>query len=383
MSTIRNINSGGRGGAQSGTRRRVTINDLAGRLDMSKSTVSRALNGYSDISETTRVRVAKMAKKMGYSPLSHAQAIRTGRVRALALVLQMDEPDRHNPFLHEFLVGACEAASGFGWTLTVATAASDEDMKSVLNRLIDEHKADGFILPRTQVNDARVCLLRARGVPHILYGRTEHGLSEGRLRGSWYDVLGENAMTRAVHRLAEFGHKRIAYVGSSLNFNYSLLRKEGFLSGLQDVGFPHDAGLVRDGARTREQGLAETRVLLQNDHPPTAIVYATDMAALGGYDAIDELGLLVGKDVSVISYDGAPEAQYARPALTTYSVDTRRAGERLAELLIRQIRGEAADKLRELEEAVLVERASDGPMSVSSGQLGEFIKITRNQNRED
>lgn len=374
MSAIRNIKANGQKSAQSGVQSRVTINDLASNLGMSKSTVSRALNGYSDISETTRVRVSAMAKKMGYSPLSHAQAIRTGRVRALALVLQMDEPDRHNPFLHEFLVGACEAVSGFGWTLTVATAASDEDMKSVLNRLIDERKADGFILPRTQVNDPRVHLLRARGVAHILYGRTEHGVAASRLSGSWYDVLGEKAMTEAVQRLATFGHKRIAYVGSSLNFNYSLLRKEGFLSGLREVDYLRDDTLLRDGARTREQGLAETRALLQCDQPPTAIVYATDMAALGGYDAIGELGLRVGVDVSVISYDGAPEAQYARPALTTFNVDTRRAGGRLAELLIRQIRGEAADSLRELEEAVLVERASDGPATISSKQLGEIIK---------
>ena len=117
---------------------------------MSKSTVSRALNGYSDISESTRKRVERTAQRLGYRPLSHAQAIRTGRVRAIALVLQNDEPDQHNPFLQEFLAGACEAASDLGWTVTISTAKSDQDMDAVLNRLIEERKADGFILPRTK-----------------------------------------------------------------------------------------------------------------------------------------------------------------------------------------------------------------------------------------
>ncbi|WP_058239297.1 LacI family DNA-binding transcriptional regulator [Shimia marina] len=354
--------------------RRVTINDLAAQLGMSKSTVSRAMNGYGDISESTRQRVARTAKKMGYQPLSHAQAIRTGRVRALALVLQMDAPDRHNPFLQEFLMGACETASGFGWTVTVSTATSDADMLDVLGRLIDERKADGFILPRTEVQDARVALLRARDVPHVMYGRTEHGLSAGQQKGSWYDILGEAAMCSAVTRLASLGHTRIGYVGSRLNFNYAHLRREGFKAGLVAARLPLEAQLMRDGARTRKEGAEEVRALMQLALPPTGIVFATDMAALGAYDALADLGLTVGKDVSVIGYDGVPESEFVRPGLTTYHVDTRRAGARLAELLIRQIRGEAAETLREVSEARLIERHSDGPPRCSAEALAKKLK---------
>lgn len=341
---------------------------------MSKSTVSRALNGYSDISEGTRARVAGAAKRVGYQPLTHAQAIRTGRVRALALVLQMDEPDRHNPFLQDFLMGACEAASGCGWTVTIATATSDQDMLEVLKRLIDERKADGFILPRTEVQDPRVELLREQDIPHIMFGRTEHGLPSTQQKGSWFDVLGEAAMCNAVMRLAGLGHERIAFVGSTTNFNYSHLRRDGFLTGLKAAGLNGDYSLVKQGARTREEGAAQTRALMQLSEPPTAIVFATDMAALGAYTVLAELGLEVGHDVSVIGYDGVPEAEYARPALTTYAVDTRRAGARLAELLIRQIRGEAAETLREVSEAILVERQSDGPPLQTSAQLAQKIQ---------
>lgn len=374
MNAIRNLTKQSDNTGSSPRRGRVTINDLAERLGMSKSTVSRALNGYPDISEATRLRVSSMAKKIGYQPLSHAQAIRTGRVRALALVLQTDEPDRHNPFLQEFLMGACEAASAHGWTVTIATATSDADTLTVLDRLIDEHKADGFILPRTEVQDARVDLLRSKSVPYIMYGRTSHGVPPAQQEGSWVDILGEAAMCSAVTRLAGLGHERIAYVGSTSNFNYSHLRRDGYKAGLAVAGLAYDPDLIKSGARTREEGAAQARQLLLHPEPPTGIVFATDMAALGAYSAVSDLGLEVGRDISIIGYDGVPEAEYARPSLTTYWVDTQRAGGRLAELLIRQIRGETAEALREVSEAKLIERQSDGPPAQTSAQLALKIK---------
>ncbi|WP_247738848.1 LacI family DNA-binding transcriptional regulator [Shimia sp. R9_2] len=377
MSAIRHPSEKDMRAPQNRAGRRVTINDLAAHLGMSKSTVSRAMNGYADISESTRKRVASTAQKLGYQPLSHAQAIRTGRVRALALVLQMDEPDRHNPFLQEFLMGACETASGFGWTVTVSTATSDADMQNVLGRLVDERKADGFILPRTEVKDARISLLQARGVPHVLFGRTEHGVPTAQQKSSWYDILGEAAMCSAVTRLAGLGHERIGYVGSTANFNYTHLRREGFKAGLAAAGLTYDAELLREGARTREEGAEEVHALMRLERPPTGVVFATDMAALGGYDALSDLGLQVGRDVSVIGYDGVPEADYVRPGLTTYHVDTRKAGARLAELLIRQIRGESPETLREVSDAILVERLSDGPPALRPDQLAEKIKNTQ------
>ena len=103
---------------------RVTITTLAESLGLAKGTVSRALNGYPDISDATRARVMNAAKRMGYAPMAHAQAIRTGRVRALGIVLQVGEHDAQRPFLAEFLAGLTTAASAENWTLTLATAST-------------------------------------------------------------------------------------------------------------------------------------------------------------------------------------------------------------------------------------------------------------------
>ena len=110
------------------TRNRVTISDVASALGLTKSTVSRAMNGYTDISEATQLRVKRMAEKMNYHPLSHAQAIKTGRTRSLGLVLQLSDHDAQRPFLAEFLAGLSAGASSESWTLTVAAADSHDDM---------------------------------------------------------------------------------------------------------------------------------------------------------------------------------------------------------------------------------------------------------------
>ncbi len=350
---------------------RVTITQLSAALGLSKSTVSRALNGYPDISESTRLRVRRGAETLGYRPLSHAQAIRTGRVRALGLVIQIGDHDSQRPFLADFLAGISAAASAEGWTLTVATADSEAHALRTMGQLIEDRKADGFILPRTLSQDARVALLRARSVPFVMFGRTAD--PEG---CAWFDILGEDAMRDAVLHLARLGHRRIAFVNGGARYNFSRLRLQGYCAGLAAAGLPEDAALIRGDALRSEDGARETRALLALDAPPTAVVFAVDHAALGLYRACADLGLAVGHDLSVISYDGVPDGAYAAPPLSSFKVDTRAAGQRLAELLIARIRGAAPETLRETAHAAFADRGSAGPPRLGSAALAARLSTT-------
>jgi len=352
-----------------GRRRRVTICEVADALGLTKGTVSRALNNYPDISESTRTRVARQAERMGYRPLSHAQAIRTGRTRSLGLVLQTNVHDAQRPFLADFLAGVTQMASSESWSLTVATAFSEEDTLSTLERLIDEHKADGFILPRTMVHDERIALLRSAHVPFVLFGRTADTRE-----CAWFDILGENAMEEAVGRLFEMGHRRIAFVNGGAAYNYSVLRHEGYLRGLDKNGLTADPQLVLGEAMTPEDGARATQRLLTLEQPPTAIVFAVDMAALGAYQAAANFGLTIGREVSITGYDGVPEGAFANPPLATFDVDTTHAGERLAYLLIARIRGADPEILRETENARFVPRASARPPVVKSEELARMVR---------
>lgn len=350
-------------------RPRVTISNVAEALGLTKGTVSRALNGYPDISDGTRQRVRRQAEIMGYSPLAQAQAIRTGRTRTIGLVLQTDVADSQRPFLSDFLAGVTTGASRESWTLTVATSAGGEAMLTTLSRLVEEHKADGFILPRSFYHDPRVALLRQLDVPFVLFGRVAEPAG-----CAWFDILGEDAMRNAVQRLAGNGHRRIAFVNGGMEYTYSHLRREGFMEGMKDCGLSIDKTLILEDATTMGDGTRATKALLAHDKPPTAIVFAVDMAALGAYTAAAEAGLAIGTDLSVISYDGIPEGAWAQPPLTTFKVDSRKAGERLAALLIRRIRGADPEHLRETALAHLHEGGSDGPPRLDSAAIAARIK---------
>ena len=338
------------------TQSRVTISDVATALGLTKSTVSRAMNGYTDISEATQLRVKRMAEKMNYHPLSHAQAIKTGRTRSLGLVLQLSDHDAQRPFLAEFLAGLSAGASSESWTLTVAAADSHNDMIKTFQALLRDGKADGFILPRAMTDDPRVALLRNADVPFVLFGRQEN--AEG---CAWFDVLGEDAMHDAVQHLAALGHKRIGFINGGMKYAYAPIRRAGFSKGMQDAGLQVGADLMAENAVTMEEGAAAAVRILDTRNPPTAIVCAVDFAALGVYRTAAERGLTIGRDLSVVAYDGIPEGAYAQPPLTTFSVDNRAAGSRLATLLIRRIRGEDPKLLRETTPATFMDRGSTGP----------------------
>ena len=354
---------------------RVTITDVAKALGITKSTVSRALNGYSDISDATRKRIERKAEQLGYRPLAQAQAIRTGRTRTIGLVLQTDIPGAQRPFLSEFLAGLSCAASANSWTLTVATADSQNEMLATIERLVSERKADGFILPRTLSDDPRAELLLRLNVPFVLYGRLKNTRD-----CSWFDILGENAMRDAVLRLSKLGHSQIGFVNGGYEYNFSHLREQGFRDGMAEAGLSVDEDLITGGAMTREDGAKATRALLHKEHPPTAIVFAVDMAALGAYDAARDFGLKIGHDLSVISYDGIPECKWVDPQLTSFSVDSQMAGERLASLLIEQIRGAEPKSLRETASAHVVPGGSDRIPAKTSVEIAACVARSANRN---
>jgi LacI family transcriptional regulator len=262
---------------------------------------------------------------MGYRPLSHAQAIRTGRVRALGLVVQIDDHDSQRPFLADFLAGISVAASAEGWTLTVATADSEARTVCTMAQLVEDRKADGF-------------------------------------------------MRDAVVHLARLGHRRIAFVNGGARYNYSRLRLAGYRAGLAAAGLEEDPALIRGDALRTEDGARETRALLELDAPPTAVVFAVDHAALGLYRVCADLGLAVGRDLSVISYDGVPDGAYADPPLSSFKVDTRAAGQRLAEMLIARIRGAAPEELRETAPAIFDDRGSAGPPRLEPEALARRLR---------
>ncbi|MEP3698260.1 MAG: substrate-binding domain-containing protein, partial [Marinomonas sp.] len=209
-------------------------------------------------------------------------------------------------------------------------------------------------------------LLRDAAVPFVLFGR-----QDDETNCAWFDILGEEAMCDAVRRLHALGHRRIGYINGGTKYAYAHLREDGFRAGMQDVGLEVDDALIIQDAVTSADGAKAAAALLDHPEPPTAIVCGVDFAALGAYQAAAARNLSVGRDLSIIGYDGIPEGAHATPPLTTYQVDNKAAGERLSSLLIRRVRGEPLEDLRETALASFVERGSIGPVPDTSNNTNK------------
>ncbi len=316
----------------------MNLTQFAHAIGLSISTVSRALNGYDDVSEATRRRVQAEAERLGYRPNAAGRRLRTGRVEAIGFVLAAPQRSFANFFQLELLAGIDEALRDTAFHLIVMTARSPEDELG------------------TRRDDERMRYLQRRGVPFAAVGRSE-GVEPFPSLDIDHGVTGREACAR----LIALGHRTIGLVNTPAAFMFSIHAQRGYEEALAHAGLPRISELVVEGDLTEEGGRDAARRLLALARPPTAIICGNDEMALGAMRAIEEAGLRAGHDVAVIGCDDSPLARYAEPKLTTFRAPFRAAGRRVTEMLMELMDGRAAGELQEVWSPELVARASDGP----------------------
>ena len=345
----------------------ITITDLSLQLGLAKSTVSKALRDNPEISKRTIARVKEYAERVGYQPSSLARAIRTGRAHSVGLVLRTKGSNSHKPFLSTFVDGISSRLSENHYTLTIATADTEEGVVERHAELIARKAVDGFVIPRTRPQDRRIALLLDAEVPFTLFGRTGEDAYY-----SWYDIDQKLCYREAVRHLHTLGHRSIAYLGGDPEYYYETLRSSGFNEAARELADLKTH--VVDGCIEPEDGEKQVRALLALDCPPTAFVCALDRVGLGCIRQTRLYGLCPGRDISVVGYEMTPEGQYAEPPLSSFFVDTYAAGYRIADFLMQQFNGIPAKDLQQLVKAVPTWRGTDGPPTYSPAELADHLK---------
>jgi LacI family transcriptional regulator len=313
---------------------KTSLKALASSLGLSKTTVSRALNGYDDVGEATRARVVAAAKALGYHADATARKLATGRANAVGIVYPFSASDLGDPRFCEVVAGITE---GLGELDLIIVSARPNAELDTYRRLVDNRLVDGFIVARTLVDDPRIALLCERDFPFVAYGRTN---SEQPY--FWFDFDNEAGAYAATKRLIDFGHRRIALVGAPLTLSFASQRREGFLRALREARIKPAARNMHQGAFDRDSGYTATRALLESAIPPTAILIDNNLAGVGALRAVLDRRLKPGRDVSLIVYDGVPADSAAPYAVTAVSQPTGRdSGLALAELVVAAIDGSA------------------------------------------
>lgn len=335
---------------------KVSLKFLAQELGLTQSTVSRALNNYSDISEATRQRVKQAAEKHNYNANHLARRLATGLVESVAYLMPANTHAISEPFVSQLLEGLGQSLSARGWDLLVMQATSADEESDMIAKLSISGKVSGVVLSRPYKQDSRIELLQKYKVPFIVHGRTlDHE------NYAWYDVDSESAFADAVAHLASLGHQRIGFIGAPTYYQFAQMRLDGYRMGMMANGLSYDEQTIEVAELSDEAGERAATTMLKSAQAPTAILCATDNQAIGALAAIRSMGLVPGSDVSVIGYDGIAFGKHTNPPLTTMAQPLAHSGRQMGDMLLAIIDGGNPVDYQELRQAKLLRRMSDGP----------------------
>ncbi len=333
----------------------VTLKDIAAQVGRSVTTVSRALADYDDVSPATREQVRQVAQEMGYEPNLAARQLQQQHTNTLALIFPTYGPRFSDPFFGEFLAGVGNEAARHGFDLLVSTRSPGEEEEKAYLKSIRSRRVDGFILVRTRRDDPRVALLQQHQFPFAVFGRLEKDN-----KFPFVDEDSEVGVKLVVDHLVALGHTRLAYIAAPSEMTFGYYRFSGFINALKAHALPVDDSLIIEGDLTQRAGRNVARQLLDQPDPPTAIMAANDLMALGAMSTAQERGLVVGQDISITGFDDIPWAEHAHPPLTTVHQPIYQIGTMVCEMLIKVIKGEPLPKQQVILQPSLVVRESSG-----------------------
>lgn len=347
----------------------MNLKELAKLLGISQTTVSRALNGYPEVSDATRGRVLAAAKRHNYRPNTRAKGLATGRTMAIGHVLPVSTShEMFNPVFGGFLAGASESYTRAGYDL-VLSVVGDDDEEGHYRDLAAKRSVDGLIVHAPQHGDGRIALLKDLGMPFVVHGRA----SDVDPEYAWVDINNLRAFRRATEFLVDLGHTRIALINGPDFYDYARRRRAGYTEGLAARSLSVDPTLIRSGEMTEQSGFSAARALLALPDPPTAMICSSMIVAFGIRRATDEMGITLGRDLSLISHDDV--LSYFRngeeePIFTTIRSSVWEAGRRAADALIQQI-VDPNERQQIILEADFVVGASTGPINAPRAHLKE------------
>ena len=313
---------------------RATIRDVAKKAGVSITTVSKALNDYTDVNPETRKRIQEVARQMNYVPNAAGRSM-GGRVdKVIGLLINDLRPMDPSGAVYGVLSGVCHACQDHNIDFILVTTDSIQQTQRPLKVLCLKKQLTGLVCTGFRLHDPYLQQLDEIDIPCAFID----------IRTSNPDVLNitmdnEQAAYEAVSFLIKNGRKNIALINGSAEADVALLRSSGYRRALTDAGFVlrPDRMLVADF----DASLAYNRVkeLLLRDTGVDALFCASDLMALGACKAIEEHGLTVGEQIAVVGFDDIPEARYLYGGLTTVRQDFYLTGYMAGKAIYEKIEG--------------------------------------------
>lgn len=320
----------------------MSLKIIAKELGISVTTVSRALNGYDDVSPETRARVEAEAQRRGYRPNTLARRLKMGKIDAVGLVFPVrSSPLTSNVFLDMVGEISHELAR---YEIDLLLIADDEQAdKHSYMRIVQSRRVDALIVAHTLDDDPRLTQLLASGFPFLALGR-----SHLQQPYAWFDFDNQAGTYSATRYLIDRGHRRIALLGENNNQAFIIQRRNGYLQALRESGLADS--WLRSVPPTRRGGYQATLELLRLPEPPTAILTDSNIHGDGAAMALSHQGRLIGDNrISLVVYDGLPQDSIIETQVAAVIQSTRQGvGRQIAGMVRRLIAGEDLASLQAL-----------------------------------
>lgn len=333
----------------------ATIKDIAKLAGVSVTTVSRALNGYSDVNEKTRQKIKAVAEELHYSPNLLARSLVMKKTKTIGLLVSgMQIEGSKDNFTYEVLCGLNDCAGERGYDLILFSTNSELQRQKTYNQLCQERKVDGVILQGIKIDDPYLKEVVESDIPCVLVDIPIESESVG-------FVTTDNCAgaKTAVDHMIGLGHRNIGMINGHEKAFVSQQRLEGYRQALTEAQISFRADYVADGSFVESEAEVQAEQMLTNHPEITAIFCASDLMALGTMKAARKLGRQIPDDLSVAGFDDIMLASYSSPPLTTISQNRYMMGYEAAVLLIEMLEG-TNDTHKKVLETSLITRESTG-----------------------
>lgn len=311
--------------------KRISQRDIARRLGVNVSSVSRALNGLPGVSDELRQKVEQLAKQQDYQPNPFAMSLRHDTTRTIGIIV----PDiAYNHYAQ--IVKHIEAEARKNGYMCIVTDSGDkyENEVDCIEQLLNKHVEGIAVCLSQETNDyAHLERVIQHNIPVILFDRTAD------IDCSSVSVNDVESGRRATMHLIEVGAKRIAFLGGPNQLKQTADRKHGYLEALREQGIPIQTELVKCGGVSFNAGLSATLDLLDLPEPPDAILADHGLLAISVLQAVYSKGLHIPDDVSVIGFMSDWVSDIAFPRMTFVKQNLKEIGSKTFKALFDQING--------------------------------------------